>query len=65
MKVIILAGGLGTRLGDETKLVPKPMIKIGNDPIILHIINKNFTNKNSIKYIIFFIFFLLKNLKTF
>lgn len=38
MKVIILAGGLGTRLGNETKLVPKPMIKIGNDPIILHII---------------------------
>ena len=38
MKVIILAGGFGTRLGVETKLKPKPMIKIGKEPIILHII---------------------------
>tara|TARA_Y100000590_G_scaffold216695_1_gene245465 strand:+ start:3667 stop:4395 length:729 start_codon:yes stop_codon:yes gene_type:complete len=38
MKVVILAGGFGTRLGVETKLKPKPMIKIGKDPIILHII---------------------------
>ena len=38
MKVIILAGGLGTRLGNETKLKPKPMVKIGNLPIIQHII---------------------------
>lgn len=38
MKVIILAGGYGTRLGNYTKKIPKPMIKIGNVPIILHII---------------------------
>ncbi len=39
MKVVILAGGLGTRLSEYTKLVPKPMIKIGGKPIILRIIN--------------------------
>ena len=46
MKIIILAGGLGTRLGEETKKKPKPMINIGKDPIILHIINiyKNFNH---------------------
>jgi len=39
MKVVILAGGLGTRLSEETKLIPKPMVKIGNKPILWHIIN--------------------------
>ncbi len=39
MKVVILCGGKGTRLGFETKTIPKPMAKIDNDPIILHIIN--------------------------
>ena len=39
MKVVILCGGKGTRLGFETKIIPKPMAKIDNDPIILHIIN--------------------------
>ena len=38
MKVIILCGGVGSRLAEETKLIPKPMVKIGNLPIILHII---------------------------
>lgn len=38
MKVVILAGGKGTRLAEKTKLVPKPMVKIGNKPIIWHII---------------------------
>ena len=37
MKVVILAGGFGTRLGDLTELLPKPMIKIGNRPILWHI----------------------------
>ena len=37
MKVVIFAGGLGTRLGEETFVVPKPMIKIGGYPIIWHI----------------------------
>ena len=39
MKVVILAGGLGTRLSEETKLIPKPMVKIGTKPMILHIMN--------------------------
>lgn len=37
MKVVILAGGFGTRLIEETKLIPKPMIQIGNMPILWHI----------------------------
>lgn len=37
MKVLILAGGFGTRLGEETTIIPKPMIKIGDKPIIWHI----------------------------
>lgn len=37
--VIIMAGGLGTRLKDLTKEVPKPMLKVGQDPILYHIIN--------------------------
>lgn len=39
MKVIILAGGLGTRLSEYTDLIPKPMVKIGGKPIIWHIMN--------------------------
>src|SRR6476620_4686516 len=35
--VFILAGGLGTRLSEETHLKPKPMIEIGDSPILLHI----------------------------
>ena len=38
MKVVILAGGLGTRLAEETDKIPKPMVKVGNKPIISHII---------------------------
>src|SRR5574344_2462483 len=39
MKVVILAGGLGTRLSEYTKLVPKPMVEIGGKPILWHIMN--------------------------
>ena len=39
MKVVILAGGLGTRLSEYTKLIPKPMVKVGGKPIIYRIIN--------------------------
>ena len=36
-KVVILAGGLGTRLSEYTKKIPKPMVKIKNKPILVHI----------------------------
>ncbi len=38
MKVLILAGGLGTRLAEETGLKPKPMVEIGGKPILWHIL---------------------------
>ena len=37
MKAVILAGGLGTRIAEETHLKPKPMIEIGGKPILWHI----------------------------
>lgn len=37
MKCVLLAGGYGTRLAEETNLVPKPMIEIGDKPILWHI----------------------------
>ncbi len=37
MKVVILAGGYGTRIGEQTQLRPKPMIEIGDMPILWHI----------------------------
>jgi glucose-1-phosphate cytidylyltransferase len=40
VKTLILAGGLGTRLAEETDFVPKPMVKIGEVPIIQHIMNR-------------------------
>ena len=38
MKVVLLAGGFGTRLSEYTKTIPKPMINIGGKPMLLHII---------------------------
>ena len=37
MKLVILCGGLGSRLSEETKIIPKPLVKIGNKPILWHI----------------------------
>ncbi|MED1723254.1 glucose-1-phosphate cytidylyltransferase [Brevibacillus parabrevis] len=39
MKVVILAGGYGTRIGEESQLRPKPLIEIGEKPIICHIMS--------------------------
>ena len=39
MKAVILAGGFGTRLSEETSLKPKPMVEIGGKPILWHIMN--------------------------
>src|SRR4051812_42245394 len=38
MKVVLLAGGLGSRLAEETELRPKPMVEIGGRPILWHIL---------------------------
>lgn len=40
MKVVILAGGLGTRIYEESKFLPKPMIEIGGKPILWHIMKE-------------------------
>ncbi len=39
MKAVILAGGFGSRLSEETSLRPKPMVEIGGKPMLLHIMN--------------------------
>lgn len=40
MKVVLLAGGLGTRISEETQIKPKPMIEIGGKPILWHIMKE-------------------------
>ena len=39
MKVIILAGGFGTRLSEYTESIPKPMVTVGGKPLLWHIMN--------------------------
>jgi glucose-1-phosphate cytidylyltransferase len=39
VKIVILCGGKGTRLAEETRVIPKPMVSIGGIPIVCHIIN--------------------------
>lgn len=39
IEVVILAGGYGSRMGSATENLPKPMIALGNKPILLHIID--------------------------
>lgn len=51
MKVVILAGGFGTRISEESHLIPKPMIRIGNMPIIWHIM-KHFSHYGHNDFII-------------
>ena len=48
MKVVILAGGFGTRLSEYTDVIPKPMVEIGGRPILWHIMKRyaNFNHKD-------------------
>ena len=51
MKVAILAGGVGTRLEEETIIRPKPMVEIGGMPILWHIMN-HYSHYNYQKFVI-------------
>ena len=51
MKVVILAGGYGTRLSEETIAKPKPMVEIGGKPILWHIM-KGFSKQGYNDFII-------------
>ena len=51
MKVVILAGGLGTRLSEETSLRPKPLVEIGGMPILWHIM-KIYSSHNITDFVI-------------
>lgn len=51
MKVVILAGGLGTRLAEETEIKPKPMVEIGGRPILWHIM-KHYAHYGFMEFII-------------
>ena len=51
MYTVFLAGGMGTRLSEETLKIPKPMIKIGKYPILFHIM-KHYSDNNFKKYIV-------------
>jgi glucose-1-phosphate cytidylyltransferase len=51
MKVVILAGGLGTRISEETEVKPKPMIEIGDLPLLMHIM-RNFSGQGFNEFVI-------------
>lgn len=51
VKVVILAGGLGTRISEETAEKPKPMVKIGEEPMVWHIMNI-FASQGFTKFVI-------------
>ncbi len=70
MKIVILCGGLGSRLGELTKKIPKPMVKIGKIPLVEHIMNfynsygfNDFILAGGYKYDVIFKYF--KNQKKF
>ena len=51
MKVVILAGGLGTRLSEYTETIPKPMIKIGPYPMVVHIMKFSYKHNNLLIFV--------------
>ena len=61
MKAVILAGGLGTRLQPYTNSLPKPMLPLGEKPILEHLIE--WVRKNDVKEIVLCVSYLRKKLK--
>ena len=61
MKAVILAGGLGTRLQPYTTFLPKPMLPLGDKPLLEHLINWN--KKNGIKSIVLCVSYLRKTIE--
>ena len=61
MKAVILTGGLGTRLQPYTLFVPKPMLPLGDRPLLEHTIN--WLKKNNIKEIVLCVSYLRKNIQ--
>ena len=61
MKAVILAGGLGTRLQPYTTFLPKPMLPLGEKPILEHLID--WTKKNGIKSIVLCVSYLRKTIE--
>ena len=51
MKVVVLAGGLGTRLAEETEVKPKPMVDVGGQPILWHIL-KGFAHHGMREFVV-------------
>ncbi|MBI5859446.1 MAG: nucleotidyltransferase family protein [Nitrosarchaeum sp.] len=61
MKAIILAGGLGTRLQPYTTFLPKPMLPLGEKPILEHLVS--WTRKNGIKSVVLCVSYLRKTIE--
>ena len=49
MKVVLLAGGFGTRISEESQFKPKPMVEIGGKPILWHIMKGNFDSISCVR----------------
>ena len=62
MKVVILAGGFGTRLSEETLRIPKPMVYVNNKPFLLHLIEQ--CKSNGIKEFILLVGYKYQKIKT-
>ncbi|HEY4681434.1 MAG TPA: nucleotidyltransferase family protein [Nitrosarchaeum sp.] len=61
MKAVILAGGLGTRLQPYTTFLPKPMLPLGEKPILEHLVD--WTSKNGIKSVVLCVSYLRKTIE--